>query len=99
MWGIVSRSQSLYLLGGKLGRGKGCSCAHYHEGQAQICQRDVLRERDELWLYISKLNYHIALASHLEHRHEPRALQVRWSKGPLRTTFVSIRWITSNKTH
>ena len=48
MLGRKSRSQSLYLYEGKLSHGKGCSCAHYREGQARIYQRGVLRERDEL---------------------------------------------------
>lgn len=84
---------------GKLGRVKGCGCAHHHEGLAQICRRDVLRKHDELWLYISKPNYHEVSTSHLGYWPEPRACPGRLSKGSLRTMTVSLRCITSNKIH
>lgn len=67
----------------QLSRGKGCSSAHHHEGLAQIFLRDVLQTRDELWLYVSKFNYHEDSISYLGYWHEPQACQMRWSKGPL----------------
>ena len=80
----------------QLRRGKRCSSAHHHEGIAHIYQQDVLRTRDELWLYVSKLIYHEDSTSHLGYWHEPRACQVWWSCCHLRTINVSVRCITSN---